>query len=380
MRVICVDDEPDVLNGLMLHLRRKYEVDVATSGLDALTKLAGMGDPPAVVISDMRMPGMNGAELLSKVRERYPDTTRILLTGHADVPSAAAAINEGQVFRFLTKPCAPPVLLGAVDAGVEMHRLVTSERVLLEQTLHGCVHMLVDILAITSPASFGRANRIKKYVTELASRLRIRDRWQVEVAAMLSQIGTIILPPETIDKLHCGSALTPDEQKMAARTAATAEQLLARIPRLEEVRYLLAEASRTSGSSATMNAPKHQLEQSVQALRIAMDFDLLEGTGQSPDVALSTMAGRPERYDPEVLKVFVELRGELEPRQAIRQISAAALRVGMVLAEDMRMTSGTLLVARGYEITASFLKKVANFRPGTLHEPIKVWIKSAPTN
>lgn len=379
-RVVCVDDEPEVLNGLTLHLRRKYNVDVAGSGPAGLEKLASLDSPAAVVISDMRMPAMNGAEFLAKVRERFPDSTRILLTGQADVPSAAAAINEGQVFRFLTKPCPPPVLLSAVEAGVQMHRLVTAERVLLEQTLHGCVQMLIDVLALTSPASFGRANRIKKHVHELAEKLQVKERWQVEVAAMLSQVGTIILPPETIDKLHCGSQLTAEEEKMVARAPTTTEQLLAHIPRLEGVRQLLADAARNTrqDSKPPAETAPSSLDMSTQVLRIAMDFDLLEGAGQSTETALATMLGRTGRYHPDALQTFIELRGEKGPRQAIVSVSLAALKVGMVLAEDMRMTSGTMLVARGYEITSSFLQRVKNFRSGTLIEPVKVRLKAGP--
>jgi response regulator RpfG family c-di-GMP phosphodiesterase len=379
-RVVCVDDEPEVLNGLTLHLRRRYTVEVAGSGPAGLEKLASFDSAPAVVISDMRMPAMNGAEFLAKVRERYPDSTRILLTGQADVPSAAAAINEGQVFRFLTKPCPPPVLLSAVEAGVQMHRLVMAERVLLEQTLHGCVQMLIDVLALTSPAAFGRANRIKKHVSELAKKLDIKDRWQVEVAAMLSQVGTIILPPETIDKLHSGSALTPEEEKMVARAPTTTEQLLAHIPRLEGVRHLLADAARSARPDfkAPADIAASPLALSAQVLRIAMDFDALEGAGQCTETALATMLGRPGRYNADALQTFSELRGEAGPRQAIHELSLGALKVGMVLAEDMRMTSGTMLVARGYEITSSFLQRVKNFRPGTLIEPVKVRLKNGP--
>jgi hypothetical protein len=106
-----------------------------------------------------------------------------------------------------------------------------------------------------------------------------------------------------------------------------------------------------------------------------MDFDLLEGSGQSTETALATMLGRSGRYNPEALRLFTELRGDSGPRQAIHEVSLAALKVGMVLAEDMRMTSGTMLVARGYEITSSFLQRVKNFRPGTLKEPVKVRLK-----
>ena len=93
-RVVCVDDEPQVLSGLSLHLRRRYDVETATSGAAGLELLARQPQA-AVVISDMRMPGMNGAEFLAKASVQHPHTTRILLTGYAEVDAAIAAVNKG---------------------------------------------------------------------------------------------------------------------------------------------------------------------------------------------------------------------------------------------------------------------------------------------
>src|SRR4051812_5630356 len=103
-RVLCVDDEPNVLEGLTRVLHRKCILLTATSGREAMTILAGSA-PIHVIVSDMRMPEMNGAKLLAECRRCSPDTVRLLLTGHADMQAAISAVNEGQVFRFLTKPC-----------------------------------------------------------------------------------------------------------------------------------------------------------------------------------------------------------------------------------------------------------------------------------
>jgi len=238
-RVLCVDDEPRVLEGLALQLRRGYEVSGAPSGEAGLALLASDG-PFAVVLSDMRMPQMDGASFLAQVRRKAPDTVRMLLTGHADMQAAIAAVNEGQIFRFLTKPCPPEQLRHSFEAATEQYRLVTAERVLLEQTLHGSVKALTEILAMTNPAAFGRATRIKKHVGQIANALGLEDRWQVEVAAMLSQLGLITLPDETAEKLHKGQKLSAEEVAMLARVLSVSAELLANIPRLEGVCELLA--------------------------------------------------------------------------------------------------------------------------------------------
>jgi predicted signal transduction protein with EAL and GGDEF domain len=115
--VLCVDDEPQILEALALTLGRRFNVSMACGPEDALQKLR---DAPhmAVIISDMRMPNMSGAEFLAASRRIAPDARRILITGYSDIPTAIAAVNEGQVFRFLTKPCESAELVEAVQAAI----------------------------------------------------------------------------------------------------------------------------------------------------------------------------------------------------------------------------------------------------------------------
>ena len=164
-RVLCVDDEPNVLAGLRRCLRGHFAVTTAVGGAAGLDALRAEGRF-AVVVSDLRMPGMDGVAFLSQVRALAPDTVRVLLTGQADLEAAIASVNEGHIFRFLMKPCAPTQLLAAVDAAAEQHRLLTAERELLEQTLHGSIKALTEALALANPTSFGRATRLKQLVGE----------------------------------------------------------------------------------------------------------------------------------------------------------------------------------------------------------------------
>lgn len=112
-RIVCVDDEPRILKGLRRRIGRDYDVSTAESGAEALA-LMKEEEPFQVVVSDMRMPGMTGAQFLAQVRTEYPDTVRILLTGQSDLNDAIAAVNEGNIFRFLSKPCPPEVLMPAL--------------------------------------------------------------------------------------------------------------------------------------------------------------------------------------------------------------------------------------------------------------------------
>ncbi|HZU83405.1 MAG TPA: HD domain-containing phosphohydrolase, partial [Polyangiaceae bacterium] len=369
-RVLCVDDEPNVLEGLTLSLRRNYQVVVADSGragLEALAKDTAM----SAVISDMRMPGMDGAVFLSKARALAPDTTRLLLTGHSELDAAIAAVNEGRIFRFLTKPCPPPVLVAAVDAAVEQHRLVTSERVLLEQTLRGSIRMLSEVLALSAPSVFGQAMRIQRYARDLAARTPEAQTWPIEIAALLSRVGCISLPAAMVEKLQDGGPLNAEEQQALDRLPALAEQFIATIPRLDQVRAALKyQTVPFDGSGAPASAPKGKdLPVGARILAIACEFDRLEAAGVAPQLALDTMRGRRGRYDPDLLELFASVVGTHTREAEIAEIPIRLVRAGMTFVDDVRTPTGALLVSRGHEATPSLLERFRNFAPGAVREP-----------
>lgn len=133
-KILLVDDEQRVLHGYMRSLRRKYRLDIASSGAEALKMIEHNG-PYAVVVSDMRMPGMNGLELLTAIKEKQPDTVRIMLTGNADQKTAVDAVNKGEVFKFLTKPCSNEVMAEALESGLSNYRMTIEHREVLEQSV-----------------------------------------------------------------------------------------------------------------------------------------------------------------------------------------------------------------------------------------------------
>lgn len=373
-RILLVDDEPAVLEALAVNLHRAFEVVTATSGAAGLEHLRAHSDF-AVVVSDMRMPKMDGATFLALALDASPDTTRILLTGQADLTSAIKVVNHGQIFRFLTKPCPRDTLRTAIDSAVVQHRLITGERVLLEQTLRGSIKMLVDILAITSPAAFGRANHVKIRVLELAAALGVRDTWQLEIAALASQLGYIVLPHEVCDKLERGVALSDAEQRMVLRAPAMTEQLLANIPRLETVRAMLALHVHPPPRTPDADPTTQLIELGAHLLRIAIDLEAVEPTRLDPRrSSFDALPIKTELYDPEIVRAVERLYGERPhaPRYMVKTIDADELQVGMVLAEDFRLANGALLAARGYEMTASFIVRISNFPPGAFRGAFRI--------
>ncbi len=351
--VLCVDDEPNLLRGLTLHMRRHFEVTTTTEPKDALQKLTEAPSQFAVVVSDLRMPGMDGVTLLRHASEVAPDTSRVLLTGHADLNAMKDGINEAHIYHFLTKPCPPGRLLGTLRTACEHHRLVRAERELLEDTLRGCVQTLTSVLSVAQPTAFGKAQRAQALVRELATATGQPTSWLVEVAAMLSQLGAIALPRGTTARLHAGEPLDEREKLMVARLPKVVDQLVAPIPRLEEVREILALVSR--------RFDRHDsLPWGARALRIALDFDELESQGVEEDLALQTMRSRTGVHDPKLLARFAELRGGDERRLTVQEIGLWQVAVGMRFLVDVRLANGSLLIARGHVATPGIIERIRN--------------------
>jgi response regulator RpfG family c-di-GMP phosphodiesterase len=363
-RILCVDDEPNVLEGLRDVLHRRFDVHVATSGAHGLMMLNAEPDSFAVVLSDMRMPEMSGATFLAEARRISPSSVRLLLTGQTDLDTAIMALNEGQLFRFLTKPCPRDVLIHGCEAAVKQHLLIKAEKTLLAETLKGCLAALTDVLALTNPAAFGRASRVKTEAVAIAVAVGMEDPWEVEVAAMLAQIGAVTLPEETIDKLYMGAALTREETGMVNRLPAIAQRVLAKIPRLEGVREIVAKQQ-----TRFVDDPHQPLGSRI--LRIVVDFDIATAQGVAKDLALSTLRGRAGTYDPELLDTFA-LRIGAATSARVREMPVASLGIGMCFADDVRGVGGTLLVPRGYRVTPELLERLMNMNTGSVQEPVRV--------
>ena len=233
-RILVVDDEPAVREAIRRQAGALMEIDAVATGEEGVDALATRG-PWAVVVADYRLPGLSGVAFLRDAQRRAPHTVRVLLAGRGDIEGAVAAVNEGHVFRLVTKPCPAAVLRQALVASLAQHRLIVAEREVLEQTLAGVVRVLTEILEVVSPDAFGRAGRAKACVRHMAAALGLADGWQYEVAAMLSQIGCITLSPDTLAKVLAGQALGPAERDAVAAVPRVAAALIARVPRLEPV-------------------------------------------------------------------------------------------------------------------------------------------------
>jgi response regulator RpfG family c-di-GMP phosphodiesterase len=360
-KILMVDDEINVLDGYQRLFRHEFQIDTAAGGAAALTALGATG-PYAVVVSDMRMPEMDGAKLLTRIKLLAPDTVRIMLTGNADIQSAVSAVNEGSIFRFLTKPCGRETLAKALTAGLMQYRLVTAEKELLEQTLQGSIQVLTEVLSLVNPAAFGRALRLRRYVHQVATRMALASPWRFEVAAMMSQLGCVTLHPETIEAVYAGRPLPRDEQTRFDAHPGVAHDLLAKIPRMEPVAWMIAhqnDSAPSKGDAANLEIADMQL--GANLLRATLAFDELVRKGVSESEAAKCLSREHKDFDPRILQALVESDATIAQTEVHTCTLEELSPVGMVLAEELRTTTGVLLVAKGQEVTAALILKLKSF-------------------
>lgn len=377
-RVLCVDDEPRILTAIGRNLRGALDLTLVGSGAEALNCLRGATAPFAVVVSDMRMPEMNGIALLSQVRREFPDTTRILMTGCADMDSVVQAVNEGHIFRFVGKPCSTTLLLETIRAGARQHELVTAEKVLLEQTVRGSIDALIGILALASPTLFGRASRIRQLTRMLGEATGVPDLWRIEMAAQLAQIGRITLPDSTAAKLAGGEPLTEIEAAMVRHMPDVTRNIVGGLPRLGPVLEIIDNLNlRYDGEGSPSLAPRGEdLPLGSRLLTLAGRIEELRSRGFSTRRVLDTLRVEEGAYDPALLKAYFELADESGDEAGPRGITLLELRIGMRVLEPVRARTGVLLVAAGQEVTESLLNRIQNYH-STVGLELPLWVAPA---
>lgn len=374
-KVLFVDDEPNVLQSIKRNLRKDFDVDTANGGEEALQKLASNGDY-AIVVSDMRMPGMNGVEFLSKAKQQWPDTVRMMLTGNADQQTAVDAVNKGDVFRFLNKPCDAVALASAVTVGLRQYELITAEKHLLENTLRGSIKALADILALTNPELFGRTTRFKTRLAQIAEAMQLTNTWQFESAALLSQLGCVTLPADLVRRQSSGEVLAKEELAEFSAHANVGADLLMTIPRMEDVaQYIRYQGKNFDGSGFPADSTSGEtIPLGARLLRVVIDFDAAESSGLSTTDALQRLKQSPTKYDPDVLAALEKASNQASGLKAAT-VAINKLTDAMVIAADVLTFDNVLLIAKGQETTLSTRRHLQSYKAnGQIGESVSVLV------
>lgn len=375
-KILFVDDEPNILLAIQRQLRKRYELDTANGPIEGISKIKGDG-PYAVVVSDFRMPEMDGVQFLAKVREMNSDTVRMMLTGFADVKITIEAVNQGKIFRFLTKPCSSDILVSALDSGLQQYRLLKAEKELLEKTLKGSIKILTEILGLINPEAFGKSARLKRLAVSIAQHLGTEEVWQIETAAMLSQIGCIILSEHTLKKINMGQQLIGDEMRLFEKHTSVAADLISNIPRMEKIADIVANQYKNfDGSGIPNNALKGQMIPiGARILKAAHDYDILVAKNYFKEDAIRKMEAQKGLYDPSVLNSLRNIVFQENIKENLQKVRIADLRKNMIFDEDVKTLTGILLVSRGQEVSTAMIERLKNYaKTSGIKEPILVTI------
>ncbi|WP_042859761.1 response regulator [Dickeya sp. NCPPB 3274] len=363
-RVLCVDDEPNVLAAMERNLFGEFDVVVAPSGEAGLDAVR-WGQRFAVIMSDMRMPGMDGAAFLAKAREISPDSVRILLTGQADVESSIAAINKGAIFRYLCKPCPKEELVSALNDAVSQYRLICAEKELLETTLTASVKTLTEVLAMVAPWAFQRAAFAQSCIRHALPKLEWPDGWIYTIAASLSQIGCVGIPADIVQADAAQRDLTEEEKKLLQEHPDVAGRLVEHIPRLE----LVAEIIRHQARVAPPSAPTEVIR-GAHLLRAALELERYSARGPALEHPGEILRAARPAIPEYIIKTLADFRANVA---GVRSVRICELKSGWVIDEDIRTTNDLMVLTKGHELTDTAISALQHLlAANAVKEPIRV--------
>lgn len=377
-RILFVDDEQALLNGIQRRLGTQYDIVIANGGEAGLAAMNAQG-PFAVIVTDMRMPKMDGIEFIRAARAKSPETVFLMLTGNQDQATAIQALNEGHVFRFLTKPCQSADLQSTMDAGLRQYQLVTSEKELLHTTIVGAISVLTDVLELAQPSIFGRAERLQEIVLHLEKDLGLESQWEYKMAARLNLLGFALLPEHDRVQFELGTLSTAELLMIIHTAAATGRRIIERIPRLGTVSQIIGMQSAVDGS-ALIQSPKNDREKAVMGatlLRVAIEWDSLERKGLSSVSATAAVRESLPQLNPRTAQILSKL--EFDELCEGVETDVAKLEEGMILLDDVLTSDGLMLIRSGRRLTWTIIEKLRSYSSTpTGLRPVRVRSVSAP--
>lgn len=410
--ILCVDDEANILSALKRLFRGEgYRILTAGGGKEGLTLLEQ--ERVDLVISDMRMPEMNGAQFLEQVRARWPDTMRLLLTGYAEISATVDAINKGGIYRYISKPWEDEDMRRTVREALERLQLEREKRRLealtqrqneelrtlnasLEEKvqartaeLRGAMQSLTEaheklkkgfitsvrvfsnLIELRGGTMSGHSRRVAEVARGMARQLGLSeaDVQDVFLAALLHDIGKIGLPDKLLDKPF--TSLTSEERAEVVKHPVKGQAALMALEQLQGAAKLIrGHHERFDGMGYPEGLAGLTIPLGARILAVANDFDAVQQGMLLPKRLAETQAiefireGRGKRYDPAVVDAFLKIRGVPETAAAPTgdgEVHTGQLVPGMVLARDLVSPDGVMLLAREYILDESLIEQIRAF-------------------
>jgi len=350
-KVLFVDDDKNLLAAIERKLHRMFFVRTAEGGKEGLKVLEKEG-PFAVVISDMDMPEMGGLHFLLLVKDRFPETVRVILSGKADVNIALNAVNIGNVFRYILKPCSTPKMLKLLEEAFDYYYYATQIKVILEKTLKGSVDVLLEVLSLVNPIAFSQTTRTQNIVKQMASIFKMKEILNLDLAAMLLQIGCVTVPPIILERGYRNEKLSEEELKILENYPEVSYKLVSSIPGLEEVSDIIL-GLKQPYQEKNMESIKDQEEKNIiwfsEILKAVVDFDILLCRGMSKQHAIKIMEDKKGYYSSLILSALnsVKLEDPSGKKEKLR-VNISDIQKGMFLEEDIKTLDGGIkLISKG---------------------------------
>ncbi len=360
-KILFVDDDTLLLNSIRRNLAGEFPLVTVESGQLALEFMEKEFCP--IIISDMRMPGMDGVQFLSAVRKKNPDSVRVMLTGNADLGTAVSAVNEGQIFRFLLKPCPVDVIKTTLESCIRQYELVTAEKELLEKTLLGSIRAMTDLLSVANPLAYAHSSRVTQIVKIMLKRLQPIDGWATEIASLLGPIGLFTVPEDIMVKLRKGDFLNTDEKRIVAGSMKTGCESINRIPRMQNIsNVIMYQLKNFDGSGYPEDhLSGTEIPLGARILRIAVDFEFYCSKGLVVRLAMETMKKHLGAYDPYILDLLGSMIEQQGEKKKIITISVFEdLKYNMTFENHLLLKDGAILIHKDQRYSPFFKLKIEN--------------------
>ena len=373
--ILVVDDNDGAIAALKaLLLPLGHGICVAKSGPEAL-KLA-ISEEPAMVLLDVVMPGMNGFEVCAALREQpeTEDLPVVMITSLQDRESRLEGLKVG-ADDFLSKPIDGLELRTRVHATLraDRHRRRLEQRDLHNATLKGSIAVMRDVLSFVDPETFGRAKRIESMVQDIGKEVGYEPLWELEVAALLCQLGRVVLPGDLRSASQQPSRLLAADRKLLETIPEVSASLIEHIPEFERIGEIVAWQDKRFDGTGPPNIPiaGEEIPLGSRIIRLARDVIDFEDGGLTRRSAVGYCSEFPGHHDPELLKVATSLYAQMQTMEKL--VSFSELKPGAVTRSAIHDKNGRRLVAAGMEITAPLLASLESFhlRIG-LVEPFEV--------
>lgn len=406
--ILCVDDEPNILSSLRRLFRPLgYKVHIAEGGKAGLAVM--QAETIDLVISDMRMPEMDGAQFLDQVRTQWPNTVRLLLTGYSDIASTINAINQGQIYRYITKPWDDSDIVLIVRQALERQALEQEKKRLealtiaqndelkqlnasletkvqartaelqaanerLKSSFVTSIKVFSTLIEMRGGNLSGHSRRVADLTRKIATNLQL-DAKQVQevfVASLLHEIGKVGFADELLTTPV--AMMKPAQLDAYRKHPVQAEQLLLPLTDLRPASDIIcAQFERFDGTGFPDQLAGEAIPLAARILTLASDYDNMQiGTLtarqlNAEEAKIIIMHGIGKRYDPKVVEAFIEVLGgttrpEAEKEQrAERSLPASELEAGMMLSRDLITPSGMLMLSADHVLDERLLHRIINF-------------------